>query len=78
MNLKKKHLEENNFIFSPRGTIERIRYIIYAIILQVLYKLFFGAITIFNKQYILASWIFIVFALITIILKFFNYKKKIC
>lgn len=76
MSLKEKYLQGNNFILSPRGKISRARYVLYAFVLEFIYRLilFIG-----NPLGMELSPIFLVlvfFAIPVIILKMFNYKKR--
>ena len=76
MNLKNKYLTGNNFILSPRGKISRIRYFVYTIILDILYKLFLSSGTILGRELHSCYFIFGSITILIIILKMFNYKKR--
>lgn len=76
MNIKEKYLGGNNFILSPRGKISRVRYFIYALILEILYRLLLSCGTVLGKDVSPILFILGFIAIPIIILKMFNYKKR--
>ena len=76
MNFKEQFKEGNNFILSPNGVISRTRYFLYALLLDILYRVFNTVGSVLGKE---VSWIFYIVGLLIIpfiILKLFNYKKR--
>jgi ABC-type multidrug transport system fused ATPase/permease subunit len=76
MDFKENFNKGNNYILSPNGVISRTRYFLYAILLDVLYRVFNAIGGVLGKE---VSWFFYIIGLITIpiiVLKFFNYKKR--
>lgn len=76
MNFKEKYNEGNSFILSPNGVISRTRYLLYALLLDILYRVFNSIGGVLGKE---ISWLFYIVGLIIIpilILKLFNYKKR--
>lgn len=67
----------NHFIFSPNGKITRIRFLIYALILDLIYKLIFLLSSYNGIEYSSIFSITGILCIPIIILKIFNYKKRI-
>jgi hypothetical protein len=76
MDIKEKYLEGKNFILSPRGKISRVRYFVYALILDILYRLLLSCGTVLGKEVSPILFILGFIAIPIIILKMFNYKKR--
>lgn len=76
MNFKEKFNIGNDFIFSPKGAISRKKYFLYAIILDITYRLIYSISEIVSKEISPIFYAFMVLLLPIAVLKFFNYKKR--
>lgn len=77
MSFKDSYNKGNRFIFSPIGEISRGIYFLYALTLDLFYRLFLALGQIVSDKeaseilYLIGSFIIVI-----IVLKFFNYKKR--
>lgn len=69
------NIKQYTNIFSPKGKITRTRYVLYAFLLDLLYK-FFSALGVYFREQKLLCTLVVLFLVFVVILKLFNYKKR--
>lgn len=76
MNFKEKFNIGNDFIFSPNGVISRKKYFLYAVVLDITFRVICSISGVSGKEISPIFYAFMILLLPIAILKFFNYKKR--
>lgn len=76
MSFKEKYEQGNEFILSPNGKIGRLRYAVYALLLDLGYRFSFAFGVVLAKEVSMIFALLCVLSLFLVVLKYFNYTKR--